>query len=307
MTFQRTLKSPVTLFGIGLHSGKSTSVVLKPARPHFGIRFIRTDLAGAPQIAAHYKNVISTQLATSLGSGSASVSTVEHVLSALQGAGIDNALIEVSGSEVPIMDGSAAPFYNAILAAGFTVQGQPRSFLSLRRKVEVKYADKFAVAEPSSRLEIMGSIDWNHPAIGYQEFHYVEGRSSFSELASARTFCMLKDVEAMKRKGLAQGGSLENAVVLDDTGVLNSDGLRMQDEFVRHKILDALGDFKLAGIPMRGYFRLHRAGHDLHRQLLNAIFRDPDNFEIIDESMLEIVRPGRLSASIAHGLVASLS
>lgn len=307
MNLQRTLESAVTLSGVGLHSGRVANLTLKPARPNQGIKFVRTDIKDSLPIAAHYKNVTNTQLATTLGRGEVSVSTVEHLLSALQGAGIDNALIEVDGPEVPILDGSAEPFYRAILSAGIKKQPQARAVLVLRRKVELKLAEKWAVAEPSSCLEIQGSIDWDHPAIGFQEFHYVEGQTDFAEISKARTFGFMKDVEALKRMGLARGGSLENAVVLDDFSILNPDGLRYANEFVRHKILDALGDFKLAGIQLQAFFRLHRAGHDLHSQLISAIFRDPDNFEIVDGNVAEEVRPVRVRAALARALAASVS
>lgn len=305
MIFQRTLKRAIQLGGIGLHSGKPAKLTFRPARPNQGICFVRSDLEGSPSIAAHYRNVTGTQLATSLGNGKVAVSTVEHVLAALQGMGVDNAIIEVDGPEIPILDGSAAPFCEAIQKAGLESQLQARPFLALRRRVEIKIAEKWAVAEPSSRLEIHASIDWDHPSIGYQEFHYVDGKTAFTELAGARTFGFLKDVEDLKRRGLAQGGSLENAVVMDDALVLNPEGLRFPDEFVRHKVLDALGDFKLAGIAIQGFIRLHRAGHDLHSQLLSAIFRDPDNFEIIDNTSVEERKITRLRAAVARGFAAS--
>ena len=301
-TLQKTLKDSVTLEGVGIHSGKKTRLTLNPAHPNTGIRFVRIDLGGCPEVQAHYKNVINTQMATTLGVGKVTIGTVEHVLAALQGMGIDNCVIEVDGPEVPIMDGSSGPFCEAIIRAGVTVQRQPRAVLALRRKVEIKVAEKWAVAEPSARLEIHGSIEWDHPSIGYQEFHFVEGKTDFSELAHARTFGFLHEVEALKRAGLARGGSFDNAVVLDQALVLNPDGLRFPDEFVRHKVLDALGDFKLAGIQIQAYFRLHRAGHDLHSQLLAAIFQDPDCYEIIGGSQAEELRPSRLNA--AFGLAA---
>jgi UDP-3-O-[3-hydroxymyristoyl] N-acetylglucosamine deacetylase len=172
--------------------------------------------------------------------------------------------------------------------------------LALRRKVELKLAEKWAVAEPASQLQIFGSIDWDHPSIGYQEFHYVEGKTDFKELAAARTFGFLRDVEMLKSMGLAQGGSLENAVVLNHALVLNPEGLRFPDEFARHKVLDALGDFKLAGIAIHAHIRLHRAGHDLHSQLLKEIFSNPDNFEIVDPAAEpEERRIPRLRAALA--------
>jgi len=282
MIHQRTIKKAVTLTGIGLHSGKEARITLKPAPANKGIFFSRQDLPDALPVEAHFKNVTSTQMATTLGKGSVTVSTVEHLMAALHGFGIDNLYIEVSGPEVPILDGSSAPFCRAILDVGVENQPVPRTYLAIRKRVEVKLAEKWAVAEPSMRFEVHGSIDWDHPSIGFQEFHYVEGKTDFSEIASARTFGFLKDVEALKKMGLALGGSLDNAVVLDQALVLNPDGLRYPDEFVRHKVLDALGDFKLAGISINGHFKLHRAGHDLHRLLLAEIFKDPSNYEIVE-------------------------
>jgi UDP-3-O-[3-hydroxymyristoyl] N-acetylglucosamine deacetylase len=305
MGLQRTLRNEVTLTGIGLHSGKTTRMTLKPALAHQGVVFIRTDLDSQPEIPAHFRNVVSTQLATTLGKGKVTISTVEHLLAAFQGLGIDNAIVEVDGPEVPIMDGSSAVFCDAILNVGIEVQYSSRSFVALRNKVEVRMDDKWAIAEPASRLEIFGSIDWKHPSIGYQEFHYQEGKTSFKELARARTFGFLREVEALQKMGLARGGSLDNAIVLDQSNVLNPDGLRFTDEFARHKVLDALGDFKLAGISIQGYFRLHRAGHDLHRQLLVEIFKNPDNYELKSASTVE-ERHLAFQAGLVPRLVASL-
>ena len=305
MILQRTIKDKIALEGVGVHSGKPVRLVLKPAPPSHGISFVRTDLEGSPTLAAHYKNIVNTQLATTLGNGSATISTVEHVLAALQGMEIDNVLIEVDGPEVPIMDGSSAAFCEAIQSVGTETQIQCRPYLALRKKVELKIDEKWAVAEPASRLEIFGSIDWDHPSIGYQEYHYVEGKTPFEELAKARTFGFLREVEALRKMGLARGGSLENAVVLDHALVLNPEGLRFPDEFVRHKVLDALGDLKLAGIAVQAYIRLHRAGHDLHRQLLAEIFKDPDNYEIVESLDRQKMRPIRIPA-LAPGYAAGI-
>lgn len=282
MNFQRTIKKAVTLKGTGLHLGKDASVTLKPAGINQGVLFQRLDLTGSLPIEANYRNVVNTQMATTLGKGNITVSTIEHLMAALHGFGIDNLLVEVQGPEVPILDGSSSPFCAALKAAGIQAQGAPRTALAIKRRVEVKLAEKWAVVEPSSRLEIHASIDWDHPSIGYQEFHFVDGKTSFDEVSAARTFGFLRDVEALKKMGLVLGGSLENAVVLDSALVLNPDGLRYPDEFVRHKTLDALGDFKLAGIQILGSFRLHRAGHDLHRSILAEVFKDPQNYEIVD-------------------------
>lgn len=311
MVFQQTLQQPVALNGIGLHSGQPARLVLNPARPGHGIVFARTDIPGAPQIPADFRHVVCTQLATTLGTfdGKVTISTVEHVLAALMGMGIDNALVEIDGPEVPIMDGSSAPFSEAIQRAGIVSQAQLRPYLVLRRRVEVKVGEKWAFAEPSARLEVHGSIEWDHPSVGYQEFHYVDGKTSFAELSGARTFCFLRDVEAMRARGLARGGSLQNAVVLNEALVLNPEGLRYPDELARHKVLDALGDFKLAGVRIHAFVRMHRAGHDLHAQLLKAIFSNADNYELIDasSSVTEEIRPSRVASALSRRLVASVS
>ena len=303
-TSQKTLKKAVTLEGIGLHSGKKARVKIHPGRPGSGIVFVRGDLSDSPAIPALASSVVSTQLATTLGIGNVTIATVEHLLAALQGLGVDNAWVEVDGPEMPILDGSSAPFCRAISEAGLVAQVKARTTLVLRRRVEVKLNEKWAVAEPCSRLEVQGTIDWDHPVVGFQEYHYVEGRTPFAELASARTFCFLRDVEAMKKKGLALGGSLENAIVVDEASVLNPEGLRGPDEFVRHKVLDALGDFKLLGYPLQAYVRLHRAGHDLHFQLMQAILKDSANYELVTStSEAEAAQPtlGFAQASVMAG------
>jgi UDP-3-O-[3-hydroxymyristoyl] N-acetylglucosamine deacetylase len=299
MVSQKTLKREVTLSGIGLHSGKEARVTLRPARSGHGIAFVRKDLRGASPLAASFRNITSTQLATTLGPQATGISTVEHLMAAILGLGVDNLLVEVQGPEVPIMDGSSQPFVAAMMEAGIETQLQQRAVLSLRRRVEVKINEKWAVAEPSARLQVHASIDWDHPSIGFQEFHYIDGITAFGEIASARTFGFVKDVEALRRMGLARGGSLDNAVVLDDALVMNPEGLRFPDEFVRHKVLDALGDLALAGISMRAYLRLHRSGHDLHSQLLAEIFKNPDNYEILDPAAAEERRVVRAHAALA--------
>jgi UDP-3-O-[3-hydroxymyristoyl] N-acetylglucosamine deacetylase len=285
MDSQRTIKQPVTLKGIGLHYGKEAVVTLKPASANQGILFQRSDLPDSLPIEANFRNVVNTQMATTLGKGKTTVSTIEHLMAALHGFGIDNLLVEVEGPEVPILDGSSLPFCTAIQAVGVQSLFAPRMALAIKRRVEVKLAEKWAVVEPCSRLEVHASIDWDHPSIGFQEFHFVEGKTPFEEISAARTFGFLRDVEALKKMGLVLGGSLENAVVLDSALILNPEGLRYPDEFVRHKALDALGDFNLAGIQIRGSFKLHRAGHDLHRSILSEVFKDPANYEIVDASV----------------------
>jgi UDP-3-O-[3-hydroxymyristoyl] N-acetylglucosamine deacetylase len=288
---QHTLKSAVTVKGIGLHSGKNVTMTIHPARPNVGIHFVRTDLPGRPEIAAHFKNVVCTRLATTLGKGDVKISTVEHLLAAFQGLGIDNAFIEVNGPELPVLDGSSALFVEAMDSVGIVSQAMVRPIVALRRKVELKVGEKWAVAEPSSKFEVHGSFEWDHPAIGYQEYYFIEGQTDFRDIAAARTFCLLRDVEQMQKMGLALGGSLDNAVVMDESNVLNPGGLRYPNELARHKVLDALGDFKLAGIGLRAYIRMHRSGHELHSQLISAIFADENNYEIVGGQREEIRQP----------------
>lgn len=279
---QTTLKDSVQITGIGLHSGKTVRITIRPAPVGYGIQFMRTDLAERPTIEATFENVVNTQMATTLGCGKVTIGTVEHLMAALAGLQIDSALIEIDGPEVPVLDGSSAEFVHRILDVGVATQLKARATVKIKRTIELQLEDKWAVVEPSDRLEIHSTVLWNHPSIGHQEFSYIEGETDFSEIASARTFGFLRDVEALKRMGLARGGSFDNAIVLDDEKVLNPDGLRFADEFVRHKVLDSLGDFKLAGLSIQGCFNLHKSGHDLHRKLLGAVFSNPENYEVLD-------------------------
>jgi UDP-3-O-[3-hydroxymyristoyl] N-acetylglucosamine deacetylase len=284
MMAQKTIARSIEITGIGLHKGEKATITLKPAEVNSGICFVRVDGEKITPIEANFKNIVNTQMATTLGKGKTAISTTEHVMAAIAGFGIDNLLIEVMGPELPIMDGSSAPFCRAILEAGIAHQSAPRRAIRLKKRIEVKVEDKWAVAEPSDAFEVVCSIDWDHPMIGFQHFHYVDGKTDFSEIASARTFGFVKDVEQLKKIGLALGGSLDNAVVLDQALVLNPDGLRYPDEFVRHKVLDAIGDFKLSGVQILGRFKLHRAGHELHRQILVEIFKDASNYEWVYSS-----------------------
>ena len=277
---QVTLRREIRIEGIGLHSGKAASVVLKPALPNTGILFIRKDLATPVAIPATFEFVTQTRLATTLGRGTTEIATVEHLLSALKLLGVDNAILEVEGPEVPIMDGSAAAFCEAILAAGFYDQSIAKRVAVLKKKIEVRKGDKIAAIEPSSELQIHAKIEWNHAAIRSQEFNYSVGKTDFKEIARARTFGFLKDVEALKKAGLARGGSLANAIVLDEARVINPEGLRYPDEFIRHKVLDAIGDFSLSPVPFVGKVTLVKAGHEIHKELVAAIFANPDNYEI---------------------------
>jgi len=276
---QRSLRRSVTIKGTGLHTGKRASVSIHPAPAGTGILFIRADIKQSPEILAHFSRVVSTQLATTLGTDGVTVSTVEHLLATFVGMAIDNAVIEVSGPEVPVLDGSAALYCEAFEAAGIVDQDLPRRRIRLLKPIEVRIGEKWAIAEPCEHLEIHGTVEFDHPYIGYQEAVFIEGQTPFSEIAPARTFGFFKDVQALRRMGLTLGGSLENAVVLDEVAIMNPEGLRFGNEFARHKVLDALGDFCLAGAMLSAKIRLHRAGHDLHRKLLEEWFRDAANFD----------------------------
>lgn len=277
---QSTIRQDVRIDGIGLHSGKPASITIKPAVPNTGILFVRKDLAHPVAIPASFEFVTQTRLATTLGRQNVQISTVEHLLSAFKLVGVDNAVVEVEGPEVPIMDGSAAPFCEALTGAGIIDQGAPKKVAVLKKRIEVRKGDKIALIEPSNRLHIDARIEWDHPAIGTQKLSFTVGKSDYREIAMARTFGFLKDVEVMQKMGLALGGSYDNAIVLDEVRVINTAGLRYPDEFVRHKVLDAIGDFALSPLPILGDVTLVKAGHELHSELVHAIFSNPDNYEV---------------------------
>ncbi len=280
---QQTLKSSISCVGIGLHTGRPVQLTLWPAAAGAGIRFSRSDLSPAVEIPALAENVVDTRLATTLGVDRARVSTVEHLLSALLGLGIDNVRIELDGPEVPIMDGSAAPFVSLIRAAGIEVQRKLRRFLVIRRPLEARDGDRLAQLLPAPELCVSCTIDFDHPLIQSQNLHLtVDARSFQREIAPARTFALRRDVEGLRKLGLAQGGSLENAVVVDDFNILNPEGLRFTDEFVRHKALDVLGDLALVGTPILGHVVAHKSGHALHQKLVRALRAAGDAVERVE-------------------------
>ena len=275
---QNTLKSSVRLDGIGLHGGRPARVTIRPAPADHGIRFRRTDLpAGSGTIPALWSSVVPSALCTMLTNPSgASVSTVEHLMAALAGCGIHNALVEIDGPEVPILDGSAAPFVRAFLAAGLRRQRAALDVIRILQPVEVREGAAHARLEPAETLEIRFRIDFPDTAIGEQSLGLELGNGSFvRELSDSRTFCRMSDVESMLANGLALGGTLENAVVFDGEKILNPGGLRRSDEPVRHKMLDALGDLALAGAPILGRYIGNRAGHALTNRLLHVLFTTP--------------------------------
>jgi len=280
---QRTIAEKISCTGIGLHSGQPVELTLHPARVDSGIVFVRNEAGGTVEIPASAHQVSSTRLATSIGRPGQAIATVEHLLAALYGVGIDNARVEVNGPEIPIMDGSAASFVFLVRAAGIFEQRAPRRVLRLRRPVEVRSGEKWIRVEPARSLRVSYLIDFAHPSIGRQAIEGFEltPERFEREICRARTFGFLHEVQALWRSGLAQGGSLENTIVLDEKRVLNPEGLRMPDEFVRHKVLDLLGDFALLGLPLQAHVRVERGGHALHQQLLSTLLADPTNYEIV--------------------------
>ena len=281
ISYQQTINSPIHCCGIGLHTGKPANLTLKPAAANYGIRFIRVDLPGKPVIEAKNSQVVDTRLATSLGLNGYRVYTVEHLLSALAGLGIDNVSIELDSSEVPIMDGSAAQFTALLEGVGYQPQENKKEFLRIKRPLTVRDGDKYIHLFPNQELKISYTIEFDHPILQNQSYTLVVKNKSFlEEISRARTFGFLKDVETLKEKGFAKGGSLENAVVMDHSGILNEDGLRYEDEFVRHKILDLIGDLSLVGKPILGHIIAYKSGHTLNRALTEKLLSDPENYEI---------------------------
>ena len=278
---QRTLSGPIGCNGVGLHSGASVNITLLPAPADHGIVFVRTDLPRRTEIPAVARYVVNTELATTLGRDGSEVATVEHLLAAMSGLGIDNARIELDGPEVPIMDGSAAPFAYLIRSAGVRVLDAPKSFVVIKKRVSVRESEKTASLDPCDRFKISCRIDFRHPLISNQAFQMEFSDRTFArEIARARTFGFLRDVETLKREGLARGGSLENAIVVDEFSILNPDGLRFPDEFVRHKVLDAMGDVALFGCPVIGHLRVHKSGHALNHRLVEKVLSDPASFVV---------------------------
>ncbi len=281
MHFQRTLKRAIACQGIGIHAGRPAQVVIKPAPANTGILFVRTDLPGSPVIPARSSRVVESSLATTLGSDQAYVSTVEHLLAALAGLQIDNARIEVTGPEVPILDGSAGPFVALLHKAGIKTLRWPRAFFLLQRPVEVVDGDKYLRVEPAPTAKFTYSIDFPHPSIGCQKLTFVPGTKAFQrQIAPARTFGFLQEVQRLQANGLALGGSLDNAIVLDAAGVLNPEGLRFPDEFVRHKMLDLIGDLALLGWPLIGQVRVHKGSHALHQKFMQTLLQQQDAWRL---------------------------
>ena len=294
MIKQRTLKNVIRATGVGLHTGKKVFLTLRPAAANTGIVFRRVDLATPVEIQARPENVGDTQLSTTLVKDKVRISTVEHLLSALAGFGIDNAYIDLSSDEVPIMDGCAGPFVFLIQSAGVEEQNASKRFIQIKRKVRVEDQDKWAMFEPFNGFKVGFTIEFDHPVFNEKDCKAEIDFSTTSfvkEVSRARTFGFMRDVELLREKNLALGGSLDNAVVVDDYRILNEDGLRYKDECVKHKILDAIGDLYLLGYSLIGSFTGFKSGHALNNRLLRELLADEAAWELIsfeDETKLPI-------------------
>jgi UDP-3-O-[3-hydroxymyristoyl] N-acetylglucosamine deacetylase len=304
MLRQRTLKSLVSASGVGLHTGNKVRLTLRPAPPDTGIVFRRIDLASPVSIPARAELIGESRLASTLVQGDVKIHTVEHLMSALGGLGVDNAYVDLDAAEVPIMDGSASPFVLLVQQAGIEAQAAPKRFLRVTRRVEVRDGDKWARLDPYEGFRLSFSIDFRHPVIerSTQSVTVDFAETSYlKEIARARTFGFMHDMEDLRDSGLALGGGLDNAVVLDDYRVLNADGLRFADEFIRHKLLDAIGDLYLLGRPLLAAFTAHKSGHALNNRLLRAALADDAALETVFFERAEEAPAGvaRLAAQLA--------
>jgi UDP-3-O-[3-hydroxymyristoyl] N-acetylglucosamine deacetylase len=288
MLAQRTLKSLTKAVGVGLHSGQRVELTLRPAAPDTGIVFRRVDLPEPVEIAVNATAVTDTRLASTISNGNVKVHTIEHLMSACAGLGLDNLYVDITAEEVPILDGSSASFVYLLQSAGIVMQKAPKRFIRVTKPVEVREGEgknvKWARLDPFHGYKLAFEIEFDHPAVNSTgqrvEFDFGSGQYA-REIARARTFGFTKDVEAMGSHGLALGGGLDNAIVMDDVKVLNADGLRYQDEFVKHKILDAMGDLYIVGKPLLAAYSAFRSGHAMNNQLLRALLARPDAYEVV--------------------------
>jgi len=279
---QRTLMNEVGCTGIGLHTGEKVKINLRPAPANSGIKFVRTDLKGRPEVEVRFDNVFDTTLATTIGTNGCKVSTIEHLMAAFFGLGIDNAVVELDGPEVPIMDGSAAPFVFLIKSGDVREQKSPKQFIVIKKRFKVDDGNRSVCIYPSKELKITYMIDFQHPLLRNQEYELTfSGRDFVREISTARTFGFMKDVETLKKNGFARGGSLDNAVVIDDFRIINEDGLRFDDEFVRHKILDFIGDISIVGSPIIGHFVVKKSGHFLNQHMLRKLMESKKHWKVM--------------------------
>ncbi len=283
MALQQTVKDKVIFSGIGLHSGMEVTMTLRPADAGTGVIFHRVDLTPSVSIEAVAKNVVNTRLSTTIGKDGAVVSTIEHLMAALTGCGIDNVHVDINGPEVPIMDGSAAPFVEGLRKVGTHSLSRPKKYLVVKKPITVVDGDKKISIIPSRYFRISFDMRFNHPVVNNQFRSMKFAEDVFErDYAPARTFGFLIEVETLKANGLARGGSLDNAVVIGDDGILNEGGLRYDDEFVRHKIMDSVGDFSLAGYSLVGHIKAYKSGHDLNHKLVTEILSRTDCWELVE-------------------------
>ena len=303
---QKTINKPIKLNGVGLHNGVNADLVIKPAAENFGINFCRVDVDKDDLIAANFKNVIEPILCTKIANKNGiSISTVEHLMAALFGEGIDNALVEVNASEIPILDGSASDFVEAIRSVGIKEQNAQRQFIKVEKKVEVKEGEKFISIEPSDNdLIIDFEIIYKNPLIRTRRKEFRLSQDKIADIYNSRTFCLYEDIDYIKSKGLAKGGSLDNAIVVKDNEILNEDGLRNRHEFVYHKILDCIGDLMLSGNRILGHVITSQGGHALTNKLLLKFFSDNSNWSF--KSYKSIDDKVRIEETLKKPLTASI-
>jgi len=297
---QKTLNHKIVLTGKGLHTGRLVRMEISPAAANTGIVFQRAANPNAPPLVALAQNVTSTELCTTLGSGISSVATIEHLMAAFVGVGIDNAIVRVNAPELPIMDGSSKPFVDELVRCGSKEQQVGKRYYVVKKSFEFRLGDRLIKIDPARSIRYRCSIDFGKGFIGQQSLEFSMTKKSFLKLSGSRTFCHVQEVNAMRAVGLALGGSLENAVVVTDTGVMNEEGLRSQDEFVRHKLLDCIGDLALLGAPLVGCITVHKPGHTLHAAFLNELLMkkdrylalvEPDAFRVGEAAELGIAAP----------------
>ncbi|MEI8346501.1 MAG: UDP-3-O-acyl-N-acetylglucosamine deacetylase [Pseudomonadota bacterium] len=302
MLYQRTLAKKMTVTGLGMHSGKKVTLTLHPAEADFGIQFKRTDLSSAPRLRANAETVGATENNTCLGHGENCVHTIEHLMAVFYGLGINNVYCEIDGPEVPIMDGSGASFIFLLKETGITNLNTSKKFMVILDTVRVEQGESWAMISPSTQLVIDSTIVFAHAAIKVQHKVFEFSCDNFiNDIGRARTFGMLKDVDMLKRKGLIKGGSLNNAVVLDEFKVMNAEGLRFRDEFVRHKVLDTIGDLALLGHEIAGKITTYKSGHKIHNLLCRKLINTPNAYEIVAASSLqkETIKSFELPVSIS--------
>jgi UDP-3-O-[3-hydroxymyristoyl] N-acetylglucosamine deacetylase len=304
---QQTLLKAVSCAGVGLHSGLPVTLTLKPAPTNTGVVFINRNGKNGASLAASIEHVVPTELCTAIGGNGFQVKTIEHVLSALAGLDVDNVYVELDAGEAPVMDGSAAHFVRLIRSAGVVPQNRRQPYLKITRPIEVVDGNRRVRIEPSSTTRVTYSIHYDHPLIQTQTFIYEHSAHAFErEIADARTFGFLQEVEALWARGLGQGGNLDNTIVLSHDGILNESGLRFANEFVRHKILDLIGDFSLLGVPFIGHLIAERSGHAIHTRLVQQILNHPDSWVLLnaDETVTSSEPRSAMAASRPASLVA---